>query len=169
MGHSRAGWLWRVTPEATTEETDAQTDTQTDAAQPGVEVLTATGSSAPRGTETARARIIEDGATIAIAASNPNGSIEVTLPAGSDNRQLVLAERANPGFRAYLDGQELAATVTEPDWVQAFDLPATGGTLTLSYDPPAGTWLWAIPAVAGVLIALLGIPTPVRARPRKNT
>lgn len=165
VGHSRAGWLWRVTPS----ETAAATDTETTNTLAGAEVLTAQGATQPQGTETARARIIENGATIALVASQPNGSIDVQLPAGSTDRQLVIAERVNPGFRAYLDGQELDATVTEPEWVQAFDLPAEGGQLTMSYDPPAGTWLWLIPGILTLVVLLLGIPTPARVRTRKNS
>src|SRR5699024_1457972 len=70
VGHSNAGWLWRVLPA----DTEPQDD---DATQAGVEVLTEQGLTKPRGTATARARIVEDGATVAIAASQLDGSIEV--------------------------------------------------------------------------------------------
>lgn len=160
VGHSSAGWLWRVLPE----NIEAQDD---EATQSGVEVLTEGGVTAPRGTATARARIVEDGSTVAIAASNPDGSIDVALPDADAPRELVVAERANPGFRAYLDGTELDATVTEPEWVQAFELPETGGNLTMEYAPPAGKWLWWIPAILGLITLLLGIPTPARATKRR--
>lgn len=157
VGHSQAGWLWRVVPD----------DVSGDEAL-GVDVLTADGATAPRGTATARARIVEDDRTVAIAASNPNGSIDVELPDGPEGRTLVVAERANPGFRAYVDGQELTATTTEPDWVQAFELPASGGNLTMEYAPTAGKWLWLIPGIVGIVALLLGIPTPARRRPREG-
>lgn len=154
VGHTRAGWLWRVVPDEGTDD---------DGTQVGVEVLTEDGPSAPRGTATGRTRIVEDGTTVALAATNPDGSVHVQLPETSNDRELVLAERANPGFRAWLDGEELASTVTDPEWVQAFDLPATGGELTVEYAPPAGTWLWLIPGILGLITLLLGIPVPARA------
>ena len=155
VGHSSAGWLWRVLPE----DTEAEDD---DVTQAGVEVLTEEGGTPPRGTATARARITEDGSTVAIAASNPDGSIDVELPEADGPRELVLAERANPGFRAHLDGEELTATASDPEWVQAFELPESGGNLTMEYAPPAGKWLWWFPAILGLITLLLGIPTRTR-------
>lgn len=161
VGHSSAGWLWRVLPENIEPEDDNVT-------QAGVEVLTEDGTTPPRGTATARARIIEEGSTVAIAASNPDGSIDVELPEADAPRELVIAERANPGFRAYLDGEELTATASEPEWIQAFELPETGGNLTMEYAPPAGKWLWWIPAILGFITLLLGIPTRARTTRRVN-
>lgn len=156
VGHSSAGWLWRVVPDGVAEE-----------AAPGVEVLTSEGATPPRGTATARARIVADDRTVAIVASNPDGSIDVQLPDGPEGRELVLAERANPGFRATVDDQELTATTTDPDWVQAFELPASGGNLTMEYAPTAGKWLWWIPGIVAIVTLLLGIPTPARRRSRE--
>lgn len=161
VGHSNAGWLWRVLPA----DTEPQDD---DATQAGVEVLTEQGPTKPRGTATARARIVEDGATVAIAASQLDGSIEVELDDADAPRQLVLAERANPGFRAYLDGKELDSTVNEQEWVQAFDLPETGGKLTVEYAPAAGAWLWWISGVLAIITLLLGIPTTARRTTRRD-
>lgn len=160
VGHSDAGWLWRVLPEDTEPEDE-------DATQAGVEVLTEHGATQPRGTATARARITEDGSTTAIAASNPDGSVDVELPEADASRELVISERANPGFRAHLDGEELDATVTDPEWVQAFELPESGGNLTMEYAPAAGKWLWWIPGILGIIVLLLGIPTPVRHTTRR--
>lgn len=161
VGHSNAGWLWRVLP-------DGADSAEDDTTQAGVEVLTDQGATQPRGTATARARITQDGETVAIAASDPDGSIDVELSEADGPRELVVAERANPGFRAYLDGEELDATVTDPEWVQAFELPETGGNLTMEYAPPAGKWLWWIPGILGFIILLLGIPTPVRRTTRRG-
>ena len=161
VGHSSAGWLWRVLPA----DAESQDD---DAAQAGVEVLTEQGPTKPRGMATARARIVEDGDTVAIAASELDGSINVQLDDADAPRQLVLAERANPGFQAYLDGKELDATVTDQEWVQAFELPETGGKLTVEYAPAAGAWLWWIPGVLTIITLLLGIPTPARRTTRRG-
>lgn len=160
VGHTDAGWLWRVLPEDTEAE-DA------DATQAGVDVLTEDGVTQPRGTATGRARITQDGSTVAIAASEADGSIDVELPEADAPRELVISERANPGFRAYLDGEELDATVADPEWVQAFELPETGGQLTMDYSPPAGKWLWWIPAILGIITVLLGIPTRARRTARR--
>ena len=153
VGHTRAGWLWRVVPDEGTND---------DGTELGVEVLTEHGSSTPRGTATARARIVEGDTTVALAATNPDGSIDVQLPDTTAERELILAERANPGFRAWLDGEELNSTVTQPEWVQAFELPATGGNLTVEFAPAAGTWLWLIPGILGLIVLVLAIPAPVR-------
>ena len=161
VGHSSAGWLWRVLPE----DTEAEDD---DVTQAGVEVLTQDGATPPRGTATARARITEEGSTVAIAASEPDGSIDVELPDADAPRELVIAERANPGFRARLDGEELTATASDPEWIQTFELPETGGHLTMEYAPPAGKWLWWIPAILGFITLLLGIPTQARTTRRVN-
>ncbi len=80
----------------------------------------------------------------------------------------MIAERANPGFRAYLDGEELTATAGEPEWVQAFELRETGGNLTMEYAPPADKWLWWIPVILGFITLLLGVPTPARTTRRVN-
>src|SRR5699024_4241317 len=69
VGHSNAGWLWRVLP-------DGADSAEDDTTQAGVEVLTDQGATQPRGTATARARITQDGETVAIAASDPDGSID---------------------------------------------------------------------------------------------
>ena len=155
VGHTQAGWLWRVDPAG---EHGADDDTTT-----GLEVLTEDGSAAPRGVATARARVVQDGATTALVASNTDGSITVQLPEGQHQRQLVLAERANPGFRAWVDGTELDAVAVDPEWVQAFELPETGGELVVEYAPTAGTWLWLIPGIMGIIILVLAIPAPARA------
>jgi hypothetical protein len=154
VGHTRAGWLWRVQPG------DQANDETTEL---GVEVVTDEGSGAPRGVATARARIVEDNTTVALVASETDGSINVELPDGLGPRQLVLAERANPGFRAWVDGTELEATTTDPEWVQAFELPENGGELTVEFAPTAGKWLWLIPGIVGIIILVLAIPAPRRA------
>ncbi|EFC86309.1 glycosyltransferase-like protein [Parafrankia sp. EUN1f] len=55
------------------------------------------------------------------------------LPAGTAGRRVVLAEPADPGWRATLDGRQLPAAVAS-GWAQAFDLPEGGGLLRISYD-----------------------------------
>src|SRR5699024_1627033 len=52
VGHSQAGWLWRVVPDDISEDEAL-----------GVDVLTEEGATPPRGTATARARIVQDDRT----------------------------------------------------------------------------------------------------------
>ncbi len=56
-----------------------------------------------------------------------------TLQAGPAGRLLVLADAADPRWRATVDGQSLKR-VTAWGWAQAFVLPEDGGALQVSYD-----------------------------------
>ncbi|CUU54508.1 Glycosyltransferase like family 2 [Parafrankia irregularis] len=95
------------------------------------------------------------------------------LPAGTAGRRVVLAEPADPGWRATLDGRQLPAAVVS-GWAQAFDLPEGGGLLRISYDHGRHRDAVLATAVAagtvltvGVLAALTGcVPTRrLRRRP----
>ncbi|MFF8944135.1 glycosyltransferase [Streptomyces sp. NPDC014864] len=81
--------------------------------------------------------------------------IHTTIPAGSAARVLRLADSADAGWTATLDGRPLARTTVD-GWAQGFQLPATGGRLDVTYDDPAGhtAWLWAQGALAVVLVVL---------------
>ncbi|MDN6794597.1 MAG: hypothetical protein L0L69_06000 [Propionibacterium sp.] len=62
---------------------------------------------------------------------------------------LVLAERADPGWRASVDGQPLTATEPDPGtWRQAFELPS-GGHLVLDFRP---WWLMPWRLASGVVL-----------------
>src|SRR5699024_6049746 len=71
---------------------------------------------------------------------------------------LVLAERADPGWQAWLDGRRLRQV--PHDWQQAFEIPGDGsGHLTIRYEP-AGTRVWHIGLlVVFSLTTLLALPT----------
>ncbi|MDO5720238.1 MAG: glycosyltransferase [Actinomycetaceae bacterium] len=77
---------------------------------------------------------------------------------------LVLAERANPDWRATVDGDELARTTV--GWRQAFELSETSGTLRIRYQPDWIFLWWIASAVtfAGMVIAAL----PIRRRERDD-
>lgn len=60
-------------------------------------------------------------------------TVATDIPAGPSGRVLVLAESADPGWRARLDGRHLR--VVQSDWRVAFELPAEGGRLEVEYDP----------------------------------
>jgi GT2 family glycosyltransferase len=74
-----------------------------------------------------------------------------------DTRLLVLAEQADPRWRATLDGHPLPAT-RHAGWAQAFPLPDTGGRVQIWYDGQARTrWLWA-QAMLTVVVLIGAVP-----------
>ncbi|MGK5543990.1 glycosyltransferase family 2 protein [Streptomyces sp. URMC 127] len=77
------------------------------------------------------------------------------LPAGPAGRILRIADKADPGWQATLDGRPLKRTTVD-GWAQGFELPAAGGRLALTYKAP-GThtaWLWTQGLLAAVLVVL---------------
>lgn len=89
----------------------------------------------------------------------PVGSLPVEahtkVPAGGPGRVLRIADAADPGWRATLDGRTLTPKTVD-GWAQGFELPAEGGTLDLTYDTPLThtAWIWAQSALAVVLLVL---------------
>ncbi|MEV5597231.1 glycosyltransferase [Streptomyces sp. NPDC052496] len=87
----------------------------------------------------------------------PAGPVDAhtDLPAGPDGRVLRVADTADAGWQATLDGKPLKP-VTVDGWAQGFALPASGGRLDLTYDDPMGhtAWLWAQGVLAVVLVVL---------------
>ncbi|WP_409471747.1 glycosyltransferase [Streptomyces sp. HC307] len=81
--------------------------------------------------------------------------IHTTVPDGSEGRILRLADTAAAGWTATLDGKPLTRTTVD-GWAQGFELPATGGTLDVTYEDPIGhtAWLWAQGLLAVVLVVL---------------
>lgn len=92
-------------------------------------------------------------------------SVVADLAAGGPGRRLVLAERADPGWVATLDGEPLAAAEVgggdEPDeggWAQTFVLPPEGGRLVVSHrDERREQVLWAQLGLV-VLVLLAALP-----------
>lgn len=85
-----------------------------------------------------------------------SGPVEAggTVPDGPDGRLLVLAERANPGWSADLNGLPLKPT-TYGDWAQAFELPESGGELEITHQgEQRQKWLWFQLVVVAVAIVL---------------
>ncbi|MGW5737685.1 MULTISPECIES: glycosyltransferase [Streptomyces] len=104
--------------------------------------------------QVARAAIVpESGDPLPVAA----GPVELhtNIPAGEEGRTLRLADAADDGWTATLDGRPLTATTLD-GWAQGFDLPASGGRLDVTHETPAGHtgWLWAQGALAVVLVVL---------------
>ncbi|NGO48530.1 glycosyltransferase family 2 protein [Streptomyces ureilyticus] len=85
------------------------------------------------------------------------GPVEVhtTIPSGEAGRVLRLADTADEGWTATLDGKPLTRTTLD-GWAQGFELPAGDGRLDVTFEPPAlhTGWLWAQGALAVVLVVL---------------
>ncbi|MDI3330394.1 MAG: glycosyltransferase [Micrococcus sp.] len=156
VGLTDSGWLWRVVPEQ----------------DGGVPVAGDHGLQDRMGFSTARVRI-EDSAgdtTHLVAREGDRVDTEIAPAAaagdgdrGEGGRRLVLAERADPGWQATLDGTPLEpVAVAGDDWAQAFELPAEGGRLQVWHAPSGGHWTWWIGAILLVVAALLAVPSPAR-------
>ncbi|MGW7576379.1 glycosyltransferase [Streptomyces sp. NPDC054765] len=87
----------------------------------------------------------------------PSGPVEAhtKVPDGADGRVLRLADAADAGWQATLNGTPLKP-MTVDGWAQGFALPAGGGTLDLTHENPVGHtfWLWAQGLLAVVLVVL---------------
>jgi hypothetical protein len=88
--------------------------------------------------------------------SSTGSAVSSDVGPGDPARTLLLAESADPGWRATLDGRRLATV--DADGLQAFALGAEAGALEVSYvSPHRPAWL----LVAGVVVlvfALLALP-----------
>ncbi|MEO5993995.1 MAG: glycosyltransferase family 2 protein [Arthrobacter sp.] len=138
VGKTDVGWLWRISP----------------LNQPVIQAADVAH----------RVRIVDGaGATVALVPSRAV-SADAAVAAGPEGRLVVLAERADPGWSAWLDGRRLTATTS--GWAQAFTLPAQGGQLSVRYEAPWALWAGVAQTVIIGLTALLAIPMPAR---RPNT
>ncbi|MFC8423738.1 glycosyltransferase [Streptomyces sp. NPDC057236] len=107
--------------------------------------------------QVARASIVPaeggDGEPVPVAA----GPVEIhtKIPNGAEGRVLRLADTAAEGWTATLDGKPLTRTTVD-GWAQGFELPASGGTLDVTYDDPIAhtAWLWAQGLLAVVLVVM---------------
>lgn len=138
VGQTDVGWLWRI----------SQLN------QPVIEAADVAH----------RVRIV-DGARAAIGLL-PSEAVSAAagVPGGPEGRLVVLAERADQGWSAWLDGRRLTATTS--GWAQAFTLPAEGGQLSIRYEAPWALWAGIAQTVVIGLTILLAIPMPAR---RPNT
>ncbi|HZG05667.1 MAG TPA: glycosyltransferase family 2 protein [Streptomyces sp.] len=80
------------------------------------------------------------------------------VPAGPAGRVLRIADAADPGWQATLDGRPLEP-VTVDGWAQGFELPAEGGRLDLTYETPATHtgWVWA-QGLLGLVVLVMALP-----------
>ncbi|RTE50124.1 glycosyltransferase [Actinobaculum sp. 352] len=109
---------------------------------------------------TSRLRVLDDEEAMEVPVGVLSGSARIT--AGNGPRMLVLAERADAGWHAYLDGEELP--VVESSWQQAWQLPASGGSVSVIYEPYLGQ-VMAGAQLAALLIAIV-VAVPLRRRKR---
>lgn len=110
--------------------------------------------------ETGRLRIASDGSAPAVLKSSA-GEFTVDIPAGSGERVLALAEPADSGWRATLDGAELRSAQPNSG-MQTFRLPSSGGQVEITRSETARrTWLAGQGALLGlvVVMALPGVRT----------
>jgi GT2 family glycosyltransferase len=85
------------------------------------------------------------------------GAADVSLPAGGTGRVVVLAEPANGGWHASVDGHALERR-TAYGWAQAFVVPSSGGRLQIGYSSrPRDLWLVG-ELIAVVLLAGAALP-----------
>ncbi len=105
--------------------------------------------------DVARAMIVAgSGAAPGTVAAGPV-EIHTEIPEGADGRILRLADTADEGWTATLDGRPLTRTTVD-GWAQGFELPASGGQLDVTFEDPFGhtAWLWAQGSLALVLVVL---------------
>ncbi|MFB6564043.1 glycosyltransferase family 2 protein [Streptomyces sp. NPDC056400] len=85
------------------------------------------------------------------------GPVEVhsKIPAGDAGRVLRIADRADEGWRATLDGKPLKSKTVD-GWAQGFELPADGGRVDLVHEDSLlrTAWYWAQGLLALVLLVM---------------
>ena len=89
----------------------------------------------------------------------PSGRIDARaqIPPGNDRRTLLLAEPADGGWRATLDGRELKGRTVD-GWAQGYEIPASGGEFRLSRSMTMRhTWL-VVQGVALLVVVALALP-----------
>ncbi|MEV7676634.1 glycosyltransferase family 2 protein [Streptomyces sp. NPDC088752] len=100
----------------------------------------------------------EETAAKAVAVAAGPVEAHTEIPAGAAGRVLRLADRADEGWTATLDGKALTRTTVD-GWAQGFELPAQGGRLDVTYDEPLThtAWIWTQVAL-GVVLLVLALP-----------
>ncbi|MFF3767920.1 glycosyltransferase [Streptomyces sp. NPDC001922] len=95
------------------------------------------------------------GAAAAVPVAAGPVEAHTTVPAGGNGRVLRIADKADAGWQATLDGKPLTRKTVD-GWAQGFELPANGGRLDLTYETPLTrtAWVWAQGLLAVVLLVL---------------
>ena len=82
---------------------------------------------------------------------------EVTIPPGPSGRTLLLAEQSDEGWQAAIDGEKLTPKVMN-GWAQGFEVPASGGRVTIDHSSWGRTlWLW-LQGIAIFVVLVLALP-----------
>jgi hypothetical protein len=114
-------------------------------------------------TRPARARILAPGGQVLATLRSVQDEVSERVPAGGSGRTLVLTERANPGWKAWVDGHRLTPRL-HAGWAQAFDLPLAGGHLRVAYEPSGTSTMDAARLIVAGIALLGAVPLPIRHR-----
>ena len=90
----------------------------------------------------------------------------VRIPPGAAGRTLLLAEPADDGWHATIDGHPARARTLD-GWAQAYDVPASGGVFVLHRGMLLRHVWVSAQGTALLMVALLALPTGVE-RPRRG-
>ncbi|KAA0930530.1 glycosyltransferase [Streptomyces apricus] len=104
--------------------------------------------------QVARAAVVPESGDPQPIAAGPV-DLHTDVPAGAEGRVLRLADTADEGWTATLDGKPLTGTTVD-GWAQGFELPAAGGRLDVTFEAPLTHTgrLWGQGALALVLVVL---------------
>jgi hypothetical protein len=91
-----------------------------------------------------------------VAVPSQDVRVDTTIDQPTADR-VVLAERADAGWRATLDGKALEPL--DADGLLAFALPGGRGELVVSYSDPLRPWLLAAQGTALLVVVLLMLPS----------
>lgn len=103
-----------------------------------------------------RVRIVSADGTVSAVVPSDGVTARSAVEAGEAERFVVLAERADPGWRAWLDGEPLSPRTV--GWSQAFVLGPEGGELVVAYSSWRLTLVHTVQAVVLGLYAVLALP-----------
>ncbi|MGN5734459.1 glycosyltransferase family 2 protein [Arthrobacter psychrochitiniphilus] len=133
VGPTESGWLWRVAPSYTTAgDTDVVN----------------------------RVRLVDAGGKATSPVPSNGLGVKSAIAAGAPGRTVVMAERADSQWQAWLNGKPLKPVTA--GWAQAFELPASAGTLEIRYIQPLDAVFTIVMLLIFGLTILLAVP--VRAR-----
>ncbi|WP_119728683.1 glycosyltransferase family 2 protein [Thermomonospora amylolytica] len=102
-----------------------------------------------------RLLLIDRGTVTPLAAGRVTASVDI--PRGTGARTLLLAEPADDGWRATLDGRELTGRRFD-GWALAYDVPAAGGRFELRRSERLRHVWVAVQGAAVLVVAALALP-----------
>ena len=107
-------------------------------------------------TTVARVRVVDPAAdTVVVGAGQVTARDQV--PAGGADRELVLADNADSGWSATLDGVELEPLVVD-GWAQGYALSESGGSVELTHRGRERAWWLTFQLVAALVAIVLALP-----------